>query len=436
MSELLKLREDRRNAVSRGLYSVCSAHSTVLRAAMEQGLQDGTPILIEATCNQVDQFGGYTGMTPAAFVAFVHALADETGTPAGRIILGGDHLGPNPWRGEPAAVAMQKAGDLVEAYVSAGFHKIHLDASMRCADDPAILPETMIAERAARLCQRAELAFTQQGGGSPPVYVIGTEVPPPGGATEEEAGPPPTAASDVSRTLEISEAAFSRLNLGSAWERVVALVVQPGVEFGDATVHDYLREPAVPLIKAITPRSPWMYEAHSTDYQTPLALRQLVEDRFAILKVGPWLTFAFREAVFALEAITRELPDRGSAHRRPRLGQAVEAAMLQNPTHWESHYHGTEGEKAFSRRFSFSDRSRYYWSVPEVQVEVQCLLEATDGPLPLQLLSQYLPHQYEAVRAGIIAPNGRSIVLHAVRRVLGHYASACGVLSPVSEGLP
>jgi D-tagatose-1,6-bisphosphate aldolase subunit GatZ/KbaZ len=60
-----------------GIYSVCSAHPLVLRAAMRQAAEDETVLLIEATSNQVDQFGGYTGMTPERFRDFVHALAAE-----------------------------------------------------------------------------------------------------------------------------------------------------------------------------------------------------------------------------------------------------------------------------------------------------------------------------------------------------------------------
>ena len=105
------------------------------------------PILIEATCNQVNQDGGYTGMTPADFRDFVHALADEAGIDRRRIVLGGDHLGPNPWKALSARDAMAKARDLVRAYVEAGFTKIHLDASMACADDGE-LAEEEIAERA------------------------------------------------------------------------------------------------------------------------------------------------------------------------------------------------------------------------------------------------------------------------------------------------
>ena len=426
MSELLRLREACRHAAGQGIYSVCSAHPVVLRAALAQGREDASAVLIEATSNQVNQFGGYTGMTPLAFKAFVDDLAQVAGLPGERLILGGDHLGPNPWRDQPAAAALEKAGELVEAYVSAGFHKIHLDASMRCADDPAHLPDALIAERAAVLCLRAEQAYGHRGWGPPPVYVIGTEVPMPGGSVEEEAHLQPTASSDVARTLDLSQAAFARLGLESAWERVVALVVQPGVEFGEASVCDYDHNLAAPLTEAISRRLPWMYEAHSTDYQSPRALRQLVEDRFAILKVGPWLTFAFREAVFSLEELARELQGRDSRRACPPLAATLEAAMLRDPIHWQGHYHGTEGELAFARRFSLSDRSRYYWGDSAVREVLEALFQALEGPLPLELISQYRPQEYDAVRAGSIPASGRAIATQAVRRVLGHYATACG----------
>lgn len=424
MPDLLTLQKDRREGRVRGIYAVCSAHPLVLRAALDQAAADGTPTLIEATCNQVDQFGGYTGMTPGAFVDFVHALAAEAAFDPRRIILGGDHLGPNPWRAEDAPGAMAKAGDLVEAYVAAGFQKIHLDASMACAGDPAVLPGPVVAARAAALCLRAEAARERHPGPAP-VYVIGTEVPPPGGTQDGEPGLRPTAPGDVAATLDITRAAFLRLGLDSAWDRVIALVVQPGVEFGQAEIHPYRREAAGPLAAALASRAPWMYEAHSTDYQTPEALRQLVEDRFAILKVGPWLTYAYREALFSLEAIAQELHAFNPARPRPRLAEVLETVMLGNPIHWKNHYHGKEGELAFARKFSLSDRSRYYWADPDVVAEVARLFELTAGPLPLELLSQYRPLEYEAVREGLLPPTGRAVAIHAVRRVLGHYAAAC-----------
>jgi D-tagatose-1,6-bisphosphate aldolase subunit GatZ/KbaZ len=421
---LLAIREAQRAGVAQAICSVCSAHPMVLRAALAEAGARNAPLLVEATCNQVNQFGGYTGLAPADFMAFIQGLAREAGFPASGLILGGDHLGPNPWRHEPAAVALAKAGDLVEAFVRAGFRKLHLDASMACAGEPP-LADTVIAERAAQLCARAERAFQEAPQGQPPVYVIGTEVPPPGGATGPEQTLRPTAADALLRTLDISRDAFAREGQLPAWDRVLAVVVQPGVEFGDASVHPYDRAAARELTRAILDQAPYIFEAHSTDYQTPRALRELVQDRCAILKVGPWLTFACREALFALEDLARELHLADPARPLPRLRAALDAAMERNPEHWRGHYRGSEGEVSMARRYSFSDRSRYYWHDPEVAAAVAELLAATRGPLPPQLLSQFLPNALEAVWAGELEPDGSAIVLHAVRRVLGHYASAC-----------
>ena len=162
-----------------GVVSVCSAHPLVIEAALLQALEDNGPVLIEATCNQVNQEGGYTGMDPAGFRRFVESVADRVGLARDRVLLGGDHLGPNPWRHLRAADAMARAGDMVEAYARAGFVKLHLDASMSCADEPWLLDDETVAGRAAALAARAEAVAPGAA-----VYVIGTEVPTPGGATE------------------------------------------------------------------------------------------------------------------------------------------------------------------------------------------------------------------------------------------------------------
>ena len=133
-----------------GMFSVCSAHPLVIEATFRHALQSGAPFaLIEATSNQVNQDGGYTGMTPALFRDFVHRIADRAGFERDRILLGGDHLGPNAWQALPAGEAMARADVLINAYVSAGFRKIHLDCSMPCADDQIALSNDTIATRAA-----------------------------------------------------------------------------------------------------------------------------------------------------------------------------------------------------------------------------------------------------------------------------------------------
>ena len=179
-----------------GICSVCSANEYVIEAAMEETLASGGVCLIEATANQVNQFGGYTGMTPADFVSFCRKIASRTGLDEERLIFGGDHLGPLVWSAEEEEAAMEKAEALVRAYAAAGVQKIHIDASMRLgSDDPqAPLDPAVVARRAARLCRAAEEARPE---GELPLYVVGSEVPIPGGATEAEEGISVTRSEDL-----------------------------------------------------------------------------------------------------------------------------------------------------------------------------------------------------------------------------------------------
>ncbi len=434
---LMNAVREQKHGRAAGIYSICSAHRWVLEAAMMQAERDGTPVLVESTSNQVDQFGGYTGMTPAQFVAFVRRIAADRRFPVKRIVFGGDHLGPNAWQREPAAEAMAKARDLVRAYARAGYTKIHLDASMRCADDPAesrgALADEVVAARAADLCAAAEAACKDTPGGCPPVYVIGTEVPPPGGAREKLEGVPVTDVAHARHTLSVTRAAFFRHNLQSAWERVVALVVQPGVEFDDAAVAAYDRKAARPLARFIEKQAGIVFEAHSTDYQTRQALRAMVEDHFAVLKVGPWLTFALREALFALEEMEVELLGRHGAIKLSDLRATLERTMLAHPEHWNRHYHGDDDARRYARQYSYSDRCRYYWPNPDLQKAVQRLIANLQAhPVPLTLLSQYLPGQYRAVRELRLAAAPQDLIRDKIMEVTSAYSFACGQGKPLT----
>ncbi len=427
LSALAEILRARAGGDARGITSVCSAHPAVLQAAFEQALEDGGTVLVESTSNQVNQEGGYTGVRPAEFAAFVGRLAEDAELPVGRVILGGDHLGPHPWRELGATIAMARAGAMVRDYVRAGYAKIHLDASMACADDPlGPLAETVAAARTAELAAAAEAAAAECPPGRPaPLYVVGTEVPPPGGQASAHGGPVPTRPPDVERTLALTREAFTRRGLENVVSRVVALVVQPGVEFGDDVVFPYRREAAAELA-AVAGAHGLVYEAHSTDYQAEEALRALVQDRFAILKVGPELTFAFREAVFALEAIEGELLGRRSADRLSGLGQALDDAMLSDPRHWTAWYAGGDDEAVrLRRRYSLSDRCRYYWTCPQVQTALGRLHANLERRrLPLGLVSQYLPDAAGATAGDDPGLPGRLERWH-VRRVLRRYARAC-----------
>ena len=406
-----------------GIYSVCSAHPTVLEAAIRQAAFDGTYVLIEATSNQVDQFGGYTGMRPADFRELVYSIADEVGFARDSVVLGGDHLGPNRWQKLPGEEAMINAETLVATYVEAGYTKIHLDCSMSCAGDPVPLGDDLVAERTARLLRVAEDTVARAGLATTVLYVIGTEVPVPGGAHEtlgELTATPPEAART---TLDAHRAAFAEVGLTDIWPRIIALVVQPAVEFDHLQVIDYRRDGTARLRTVLNDEPGLVFEAHSTDYQGRDRLAELVEDHWAILKVGPGLTFAMREALFALAKIEDELLP---AAERSNLIDVIDRQMLAHPEYWQTYYEGTDSDQQIARRYSYSDRMRYYWPDTSIEAATTTLyanLAQVDIPLPL--ISQFLPDQYARVRAGSLAAEPRALVVDKIRDALRPYAYAC-----------
>jgi len=405
-----------------GIYSACSAHPLVVEAALKFGQRLSVPVLIEATSNQVNQDGGYTGMRPRDFRRFVLAIAARLGMPAEQVLLGGDHLGPNCWQDLPAQSAMEKSEQLIADYVEAGFRKIHLDCSMACADDRSVLTDAEVAARAARLCAVAERTWRRVGGEAP-LYVIGTEVPVPGGAQEALAELALTGAAAASATIDAHWEAFQSAGLHHVWPRAIGLVVQPGVEFDHYKVIDFQASRAAELAGVVEAQPHMVYEAHSTDYQTPPNLRALVQNHFAILKVGPGLTFAMREALWALDRIEREWL---GADRSSHLPQALQTAMTAAPRFWNKYYLSAGRQLELDQQYSLSDRIRYYWPVPAVDSALNRLLANLDAnPPPQSLVSQYLPLQYQAIRAGRLSPSARELVLHAVEHVLEPYSAAC-----------
>ena len=411
---LLDIAPARRAGKKPGVTSVCSAHPVVIEATLRHGLAVDQPVLIEATCNQVNQEGGYTGMTPARFRDFVFALAARVGYPAKRIILGGDHLGPNPWRHLPADQAMAKAEGMIAEFAAAGFTKLHLDTSMGCLGEPVALADAVTAQRAARLAAVAE-AYRQ--GDHAPVYVIGTEVPVPGGATDGLDHLQITAAAAVATTYAIHRAAFAQADQAEAFSRVIALVVQPGVEFGNDTVIPYAPDQARGLSAALLGLPGMVFEAHSTDYQSESALRHLVLDGFSILKVGPWLTFALREALYGLDSIADVLDGHPPQNR---LMTVMEGVMQASPANWARYYHGDAASLWVQRHFSYSDRIRYYWPDPAAETAVRDLKARLAGrSIPAPVLRQYLPALAQAGAADF-----DSLLLRSVEAVLATYHAA------------
>lgn len=413
-----------------GIYSACSSNSFVIEAVLEEARDHNEVCLIESTANQVDQNGGYSGMTPADFKAFVLAKAKEIGCDPAKIYLGGDHLGPLTVAHLPEAEAMAYARTLVHDYVKAGFTKIHIDTSMKVADDDPNerLSDETIARRGAELARVCEDAYQELLKEDPnavrPVYIVGSEVPIPGGATGDNSSMQVTRVEDFKNTVATFEKAFKDQGLEETWKDVIAVVVQPGVEEKDAGCTEYDRAKAAELMASIKEFPNIVFEGHSTDYQTKYKLRELVEDGVGVLKVGPGLTYGAREALFSLAYIEENM-FHGREDETSHFIDVLEKAMLETPKNWAKHYHGNENELWFKRKFSFSDRSRYYMPNPEVKAAMDKMFEnlRKEG-INLAALSQFMPMQYTKVREGVLQNDPAELVKDRVKNTIDEYRFA------------
>lgn len=426
VSQLQSILKGNLNTGKGGLYSVCSSKEEVIRSAMLFARSKEYPLLIESTSNQVDQYGGYTGMRPHDFASYTRKIAASCDYPVEKLLLGGDHLGPNAWQAESPESSMAKAADLIRSYIEAGYRKIHLDTSMPCKGDPKPLSDAIVAERAAALALVAETAWKDAGSkGEAPVYIIGTEVPTPGGSKAEEEFLQPTSPEAAKESYRIHREAFVSSGLGQVWEeRIIAMVVQPGVEFGDHEII-YFDESRSAKLSQLAPELNLVFEAHSTDYQRPLGLQQLVKNHFAILKVGPWLSFAFREALFSLSYIAQELQAYGLLQNNMEwpFTDSVQEYLSNKPQYWKNYYRGSDDEIAYKCLYSLSDRIRYYWPQDEMQALCRELLASFGSkPIPYSLVSQFFPQSVQQLEPKDWRP--QHLIEQHIQSVLAQYDAA------------
>lgn len=425
---LLTLSEVQFHQRTKGVYCACSAHPLVLKAVIKRAKQTGSLAVIESTANQVNQDGGYTGVTPAQFAANVIKIADDLKLPAAQLILGGDHLGPLAWQSNSAETAMLKAEELIRLYVEAGYIKIHIDTSMALKGDDldAMRDGKRIAQRAAHLCKIAETAFETRKKNHPdavqPVYIIGSEVPIPGGFLAGEVCHT-TTVSDFHTTVKTYETEFLQSGLSKAWANVIAVVIQTGVEFGDKVIFDYNSQSMQPLKQALSHYPKLSFEGHSSDYQTKESLRAMVNDGVSILKVGPALTFALREGLFLMEHIEKSMTPSGQA--LSHFSVIIDQEMLRDEKHWHKHYSGTSSELEYARKYSYSDRIRYYLNSESVQKSIQQLEQNINASvIPDTLISQYLHNQYLKVRTGELQPSFEELLCDKVSECIDDYLYA------------
>ena len=420
-----KILEKRNSGILAGIPSFCTSNSIVLEAILEYYLSSEEYVLIECTANQVNQFGGYMNMTPADFVEYLYNIADNVGFPKDRIILGADHFGPLAWEDKSENEAMDNAKELVRLAVLAGYTKIHLDTSMFLGSDDSSkrLSDEIIAKRGVELYKVCEEAFIERCDKFPnsihPVYVIGSEVPIPGGEYDEKNTLTVTSPQDFENTLKTYDKTFKENGFDDAWDNIIAIVVQPGVEFSNYDIHDYNRHESVELCEKLAEYPNLVFEGHSTDYQTQNKLKEMVEDGVAILKVGPALTFALREGLFSLSLIEKELIK--DCDKRASFIEFLDDIMVKNPKDWEKYYQGNELEKELQRKYSFSDRSRYYMARQDINEHITQLFENIDSHyIPLGIMKQYFPKLFLEIKSQPNS-NAKNLVKLNIKNVIKDY---------------
>ena len=422
-----EMMEKRRQGIKCGIPSYCTANELALEIALRRAKMLNQPVLIEATANQVNQYGGYTGMLPKDFYKLVLDMAAAIDLPEQMIILAGDHLGPLTWQNLPEAEAMEKSIELVYQYTRAGFTKIHLDTSMKLADDAeGLLSTEIIARRGATLYKAAIKGYEELKAEKPdairPVFVVGSEVPIPGGAQEAEDSLAVTSVAAFKDTVATYKRVWEEEGVGAGMEDVIAVVVQPGVEFGDDQVFLYDRDAAAELCAALKDFPEVCFEGHSTDYQSPACLKAMVEDGIAILKVGPALTYGLREALFSMSFMEKELVP---AEEQANFIEVLEKVMLENPGNWKKHYHGDDKQLALARKYSFSDRARYYIGQPEVVESINKLFANLNTyKIPLNMLHQYMPLTYAKVRDGELPLDAKELAMDGITNFMLDYEYA------------
>lgn len=422
-----EMMEKRRQGIKCGIPSYCSANELVLEMALRRAKLLNQPVLIEATANQVNQYGGYTGMLPKDFYKLVLDMAAKIDLPEQMVILAGDHLGPLTWQNLPEAEAMEKSIELVYQYTRAGFTKIHLDTSMKVADDAeGLLSTEVIARRGATLYKAAIKGYEELKAEKPeairPVFVIGSEVPIPGGAQEAEDSLAVTSVAAFKDTVATYKRVWAEEGVADGMNDVIAVVVQPGVEFGDDQVFLYDHDAATELCEALKEFPEVCFEGHSTDYQSAECLKAMVQDGIAILKVGPALTYGLREALFSMSLMENELVP---AEERSNFIDVLEKVMLENPGNWQKHYHGDEKQLHLARKYSFSDRARYYIGQPEVLEAMDKLFTNLNTyRIPLNMLHQYMPLTYAKVRDGVLPLDAKELAMDGVTNFMLDYEYA------------
>jgi D-tagatose-1,6-bisphosphate aldolase subunit GatZ/KbaZ len=370
---------------------VASVLPDVIAAALRQARDHDMPALIEAPADEVNRFGGSSGLTPDGFAALVRGIAASQNLDRVPLILGAAGLGPLPTAGLGREAALLRAEREVMDFAAAGFTRLQFHG-----------PD---AESVARLVAAAEASAPAP---AALCHALPADFVPDGDVTTPET---------LARALDLHEAAFAGAGLGPAvWRRVRTVVVRLGLGYGPTYVERFDMEQPDLLSAVLQDRDRIALEVRGADYQTASACADLTRRNVAVLGLGPALSFAWREALYALSHVHGWTS--GSAH----VSERMEALMLADPAAWGADdpataHLATDAQQRMLRHFGFLDRIRHYW--PRARPELEAMaddLQASGMPYPLLL--QYLPPETLGRAARLDLPPAQAILQAQVEQAL------------------
>lgn len=389
IERLIELRDNQ--GVALCLLAVCPNSDAVLEAAVKAASRNHTPMLFAATLNQVDLDGGYTGWTPAEFVARLDAYADRYSVDRGTLLPCLDHGGPwlkdlhtlNKLSFEQTFAAVKES---ITAMLLAGYNLLHIDPTVdRTLDGP--IPLELVVERSLELMAHAEAERVRLG--LPPVsYEVGTE--------EVHGGLVDLASFE--RFLSLLYAGLAARGLEHAAPAFV--VAQVGTDL-HTTAFD--RQAAARLHTIVEPYGA-LIKGHYTDWVENPA--EYSAAGMGGANVGPEFTAEEFEALQALDARESDLA-RSRADLKPaRFFEALTGAVDRS-NRWkkwlqpEEQGHALTALSPARQEWMLKTCARYVWTAEEV-VAARAQLYSN--------LSQIMPEPHQVVVDRIVGAIERYIV--------------------------
>lgn len=346
------------------LLAVCPNSPAVIKAAFRAAKRNNAPIMFAATLNQVDNDGGYTGMTQKDFVRVMRVEAKRNNF-TGPYIAAIDHGGPwlkdiqtlEMWPYEKAMDAVKKS---YEAALLAGYELIHVDPTVdRFLPKGEIIKIEVVAARTIELITHIE-NFRKERGLPRIAYEVGTE--------EVHGG-----LADMSvfnKFLDLLKEGLEKNGCADAWPCFV--VGKVGTD-----LHTTFFDPVVAkqLTSTVAKYGSFIKGHYTDDVENP---EEYPLSGMGAANVGPEFTVAEFNALEELEAVENKLYDEGNVAMHSNM-IAILKKLVIDSGRWKKWVHGDESPDDFEsitpdrQRWLMQTGARYIWQKPEAVAARQTL---------------------------------------------------------------